>query len=161
MEIIAWMKNKLKNRKMKTQDIQVGHLIPTMSMDNQERYKFVMTFMKDNFQIDDLDDSQLIIEPISTKGFIDFVFSILMRYETSAELHGNYRNGKEKFLDLESIYQFDDIDLVDAGFVNHSLDKLELAREMNEYVVLTSSQIEFLLIGLVHDYKKFIANHRM
>jgi hypothetical protein len=158
METIAGMKNKLKNRIMKTQDIQVDQLIPTMSADNQERYEYVKTFMRDNFQIDEVEDSQLIIEPITTKGFIDFVFSILMRYETSAELCGNYRKGKEKFLDLESIYQFDDIDLVDAGFVNHSLDKLELAREMNEYVVLTSSQIEFLLIGLVHDYKNFNMN---
>jgi hypothetical protein len=153
------MKNKLKNRKMKTQDIQVGHLIPTMSADNQERYEYVKTFMRDNFQIDDLDDSQLIIEPISTKGFIDFVFSILMRYETSAELRWIKSNLKEKYLNVEELYPFDKIELDEVDFVNHSLNKLELERTMDEYVVLSSSQLEFLLTGLIKDYKNFNMNY--
>ena len=144
---------------MKTQDIQVGHLIPTMSADNQERYEYVKTFMRDNFQIDDLDDSQLIIEPISTKGFIDFVFSILMRYETSAELRWIKSNLKEKYLNVEELYPFDKIELDEVDFVNHSLNKLELERTMDEYVVLSSSQLEFLLTGLIKDYKNFNMNY--
>jgi hypothetical protein len=141
---------------MKIHDNQIDQLIPLMTIDNQNRYEYVKTFMRDNFQIEDLDDSQLIIEPITTQGFINFVFSILMKYETPSEYRDIIRADKDTYyLDAEDLFSIQEMNCGETEIINQYLDKLKVDKEDNEDIIISCSQFKQLLSGFVIEYKKY------
>jgi hypothetical protein len=72
-------------RIMKTHTKQIDQLIPLMSIENQQRYEDIKNFMREYLDIEDIENSEIVLEPTSAQDFVNFLFSIVMKSEPSVE----------------------------------------------------------------------------
>ena len=64
---------------------QMEEIIPIMNDADQEKIEFVKKFLKENFQVEDFEDSLIDFDRMGTKSLLYFLFAMIVEYDNSIQ----------------------------------------------------------------------------
>ncbi len=150
--------------------------------DTKRKIEYVKNFLKENFQVEDLEDSYIEIDRMHSKRLMWLFLSLIIDYETMKEkpneqlskLNGLGDSTSQKMKILKTMgmqekfksLQVDDIFLVEeltaesVQFIEKFLQKtnVELDSEANFFYIVSTAQIIYLMRKIMLDYIVFLGN---
>lgn len=150
--------------------------------DIKRKIEYVKNFLKENFQVEDLEDSYIEIDRMHSKRLMWLFLSLIIDYETMKEkpneqlskLNGLGDSTSQKMKILKTMgmqekfksLQVDDIFLVEeltaesVQFIEKFLQKtnVELDSEANFFYIVSTAQIIYLMRKIMLDYIVFLGN---
>jgi hypothetical protein len=156
-----------------------------MDADDQRKVDFAKDFLKENFSMEDFDDSFLDIEIIDTKSFVFFLVTFLVDYlriyqppkEKLSTSIGTIDSPlqekeipeeiivKEKFksLEVEDIFLLEELTSEDVQFIEKFLQKtnVDLEAEVYSNFIISTSQMIYLIRKIIQEYRTFLSNRKM
>ena len=65
---------------------QMEEIIPIMNDADQEKIEFVKKFLKENFQVEDFEDSLIDFDRMATKSLLYLLFAMILQYDNSIQM---------------------------------------------------------------------------
>ena len=65
---------------------QMEEIIPIMNDADQEKIEFVKKFLKENFQVEDFEDSLIDFDRMATKSLLYLLFAMILEYDNSIQM---------------------------------------------------------------------------
>ena len=151
--------------------------------DDKWKIEYVKNFIKQNFQIEEFENSYIEIERLHSKSLIWLLVSLLIDYESikqnptekiqtqprasdntlpkmktieqEQEKQKNYLS-----LEVEDIFPIEYMSLAEVDFIKHCLEKINvnIETEEDEEFILNGRQFLFLLMGIMKEYTIFLGN---
>jgi hypothetical protein len=153
--------------------------------DVKRKLESVKNFLKENFQIEEFDNSYIQIKRLHSKSFMWLLLSFIIDYETMKQnqkeqslkfcVLGDITSQKLKIakektekqkhflsLEVEDIFPIDYMTLEEVEFIKHCLEKInvDIETEDDEEFILNGRQFLFLLMGIMKEYSIFFGNSK-
>ena len=150
--------------------------------DIKRKIEYVKNFLKENFQVDEFEDSYVEIERLHSKRLVWLLVSIIIDYETTKEKPNEQLsklNGlgdstsqkmkipenigmqeKLKSLEVEDIFLIEELTAESVQFIEKFLQKtnVDLDSEANFFYIVSTAQIIYLLRKIMLEYSIFLGN---
>jgi hypothetical protein len=128
--------------------------------DVKRKIEFVKNFLKENFQIDEFDNSYIEIERVHSKTYMWLLLSLIIEYETSQKMKTPDRMGiqkKYRSLVVEDIYPMGELTSAEVVFTEHCLEDLnvDLENEAKTKFILSTKQLLCLITGIMREHTIF------
>ena len=65
---------------------QMDNIIPIMNDHDLGKIEFVKKFLKENFQVEDFEDSLIMFERMGTKSLLYLLFAMILEYDNSIQM---------------------------------------------------------------------------
>ena len=65
---------------------QMEEILPIMSEEDQGKIEFVKKFLKENFQVEDFEDSLIDFDRMGTKSLLYLLFAMILEYDNSIQM---------------------------------------------------------------------------
>jgi hypothetical protein len=130
--------------------------------DVKRKLESVKNFLKENFQVDEFDNSYIEIKRLHSKSFMWLLLSLIIDYETTKQIPiGKFEKQKHYLrLDTEDIFPIEDMTLKEVEFIKHCLEKInvDIETEEDEEFIIHGRQFLFLLMGIMKEYSIFFGS---
>jgi len=131
--------------------------------DIKRKIEYVKNFIKEEFGVDEFDDSYIEIERLHSKRLMWLFVSLIIDFEASQKMNIPEKTGKqEKFksLEVEDIFLIEELTTENVEFIEKFLEKtnVDLETEANSNFVISTNQMIYLLRKIMQEYRAFLSN---
>jgi len=146
--------------------------------DVKGKLESVKNFLKDNFQIDEFENTYIEIKRLPSKSFMWLLLSLIIYYEAMKQnpknLHGFGESTSQKMeipeelerqekyisLEVDKVFPFQELTEKEVEFVEICLDKLYVDLESEFFLkyIISSKQLILLIRGIMEEHTIFLGN---
>lgn len=152
--------------------------------DVKKKIEFVKNFLKENFMVDEYDNSYIKIDRLHSKSLMWFLVTLIIDYESMkqnqkeqlSKLKGLGDSTSEKMkipkniwmqekfksLEVEDIFLIEELTAESVQFIEKFLQKtnVDLDSEANFFYIVSTAQVIYLLRKIMQEHTIFLENKR-
>lgn len=150
--------------------------------DTKRKLEFVKNFLKENFQIEDIENSYIDFNRVDIKSVLFLFVSLLIKYqnmnlnpkEQFLKYYGfgdstinKMKRAEEKmrklkkikkdayYLEVDEIFPIEDRTVQETQFIEKYLDKIHIDIEYDEDIILSTNELISIITGTMRDYDTY------
>ena len=183
----SFLKSTRKKMKKYNRDIlyrlMEEEIIPIMDDDDKKKIEFVKTYLKENFQVDDFENSYVNIKKLDSKSLLYVLFILIKEYEDTNQNSKKYlkydslkdetpyvrelfeeKMGKIRRIEkdtcfvevkVEDIFPIGEFTKEEVKVIENCLDKLHIDIECNSDFLMSTNQLLCFMTGIIREYDIF------